>query len=384
MIVDPAVLPGLLLLAAELATLAAVGYVVVRVALRRDDDLSALAQGLVVGPALWGIVVNFVMYVVPGMAGAAVGWAVTLGLGAVLAWRSPTRPRPSARTLAGFAGAILVLGWAALASRQLLGIANPHVDLGLAATIRYGGFPVSLPWHPEAPAKYHYGVSLLAGLLAPPEGPNLAFVWELLGMYFWVGFALVVVTALRQRGRWVAALSLSPLMLSYGLHTIVWDSFSKVAGILWLPMPAGLPGVGLRDSLADIYWPAVEPAGSPLRSLPDVWMPAFPLGYALVFVVLAQAARATRPTWLSCLTLAGVVGFLGLLVTTLAPVVMVLWASLEALRFNRARQAGSATHDLAIRSIIGLVLAVLLLRFGGGALSELLHSGDSSSGLVWS
>ena len=52
--VDPAVLPGLLLLLAELAALAAVGYVVVRVALRQDDERMALAQGLVVGPALWG------------------------------------------------------------------------------------------------------------------------------------------------------------------------------------------------------------------------------------------------------------------------------------------------------------------------------------------
>ena len=36
-IVDPAVLPGLFLLAAELAVLAGIGYVVVRVALRQDD-----------------------------------------------------------------------------------------------------------------------------------------------------------------------------------------------------------------------------------------------------------------------------------------------------------------------------------------------------------
>ena len=50
MIVDPAVIPGLLILAAELAALAAVGYVVVRVALRQSDDRVALAQGLVVGP----------------------------------------------------------------------------------------------------------------------------------------------------------------------------------------------------------------------------------------------------------------------------------------------------------------------------------------------
>ena len=54
MIVDPAVLPGLLLLAAELGVLAAVGFVVARVALRQTDERMALAQGLVIGPALWG------------------------------------------------------------------------------------------------------------------------------------------------------------------------------------------------------------------------------------------------------------------------------------------------------------------------------------------
>ena len=381
MIVDPAVLPGLLLLAAELAALATVGFVVVRTALRQDDELSALAQGLVVGPALWGLIVNFVMYAVPGLAGAAVGWAVILMLGAALAWRSPARLRLPARTVAWFAAAVLVLGWAALASRQLLGSANPHTDLGLAASIRFGGFPVALPWHPETPAPYHYGASLLAGLLAPPTGPDLGFVWELAGVYAWVSFALVVVTALRRRGSWLAALLLAPLLLSYALHTFVWSDPSKVAGILWLPMPTGLPAAGLRASLADIYWPTVEPVGSPLGSLPDILKPAFPLGYALAFVVLAYAARSERATWLGSLTLAGLVGFLGLLVTTLAPVVMVLWAGLDALRLARTRAAGAAT--LALRSGAGLALAGLLLSFGGGALSVLLGGGVGSSGLVW-
>ena len=45
MTVDPAVIPGLLLLAAELLALAAVGYVVARVALRQTDDRLALGRG---------------------------------------------------------------------------------------------------------------------------------------------------------------------------------------------------------------------------------------------------------------------------------------------------------------------------------------------------
>ena len=120
MTVDPAVIPGLLLLAAELGVLAAVGYVVVRVALRQNDERVALAQGLVVGLALWGLITNFVLYAVPGMAGAAVGWGVTLVLGGVLAWRAPHSIWPHPRVAAGFMGAVLALFWMALASRQLL------------------------------------------------------------------------------------------------------------------------------------------------------------------------------------------------------------------------------------------------------------------------
>ena len=51
MTVDPTVIPGfLILLLAELSALTAVGFVVVRVALRQSDDRMALAQGLVVVP----------------------------------------------------------------------------------------------------------------------------------------------------------------------------------------------------------------------------------------------------------------------------------------------------------------------------------------------
>ena len=62
MTVDPSLVPGLLFLLAEFVALAAVGYVIVRTALRESDDRVALAQGLIVGPAIWGVVVNLVMY----------------------------------------------------------------------------------------------------------------------------------------------------------------------------------------------------------------------------------------------------------------------------------------------------------------------------------
>ena len=88
MTVDPAVVPGLLLLALELLALAAVGYVAARVALRQSDDRLALAQGLVIGLALWGLIVNFAMHLLPGLAGALAGWITVFGLGAGLAWHA--------------------------------------------------------------------------------------------------------------------------------------------------------------------------------------------------------------------------------------------------------------------------------------------------------
>ena len=168
MTVDPTVLPGLLLLAAELVALAAVGFVVVRVVLRQANDLAALAQGLVVGLALWGLVVSFVLYAVPGLAGALVGWIIVLAAGAGLAWRAGGSIAPQPRVAAGFAVMVLALFWIVLASRQLLTFPDPHIHLGLSASIRAGAYPPVLPWSPDLRAPYHYGEDIAAGA---PDAP---------------------------------------------------------------------------------------------------------------------------------------------------------------------------------------------------------------------
>ena len=87
MTVDPGVIPGILILAAELVALSVIGYIVARIALRQTDDRLALAQGLVIGLALWGLSVNFLLHLFPGMAGALAGWVVVLGLPAANAGR---------------------------------------------------------------------------------------------------------------------------------------------------------------------------------------------------------------------------------------------------------------------------------------------------------
>ena len=379
MTIDPAVIPGFLLLIAELIALAAVGFVVVRVALRQTDDRLALAQGLVVGLALWGLIVNVVMYAVPGLAGAVLGWGITLALGAGLAWRAPASLRLRGRTLAGFAIGVVALFWAALTSRQLLGIPDVTIHMGLAASIRAGGFPPELPWNPGMPAPYHYGLDLLVGLLTPPVGPDLAFVTEFLGAYIWMSFALLVITTLVQRGSWLVALPLAPLLLTAGawtlLHVPPWD-------ILLVPVPAGLPSAGLRASLADIYWPAVDlPWAGEFEALPNLFRPPFVLAYALAFVVLERAARTGRRSWLAGLTLAGLVGFASLLSTTLPPVVLALWIALEAAAFWSSRPLRNH-RAAAMRAAAGPVLAALLLAAGSGMVTRVL-TGEAGSGLIF-
>ena len=383
MTVDPAVLPGLLLLAAEIAALAAVGFVVARVALRQTDDRMALAQGLVVGPVLWGLIVNVVMHAVPGLAGAIVGWGITLALGTGLAWRAPDPIRPRPRVAAGFLVTALVMFWVALASRQLLGMLDPPIHLGLAAAFREGGFPPELPWNPGMPAPYHYGIDLLIGLLAPPVGPDLIFVIELLGAYAWTSFALVVVTALLRRAPAFVVLITAPLLLTAGAWTVV---FASPPSVLQIPFPAGVPAAGLRASLSDIYAPFIQLplSDGPFMGLADIWNPAFTLSYALVFVVLEQAARVGRRSWLEALTLAGLVGFAGLLSATLAPLLLVGWASLEVVRLAQCVRVGSLTREALLRSGVGLALGVILLGVGSGMLANILDgSGSSVFSLGW-
>ncbi len=377
MTVDPAVVPGFLLLLAELAALAVVGFIVARVVLRQADDRVALAQGLVVGPALWGLITNFVLYAVPGLAGAAVGWGLTLTLGAVLAWRAPKPIGPRPRVAAGFALAVLALMWVALASRQQLTISDPHVYLGVSAWMQAGGFPPEAPWNPGVLLPYHHATELLVGLLTPPVGPDLAFVSELLGVYGWTSFTLVVVTLLAARGSWRVALVLAPLLLTGGLWT--WAAVGP--GILQGPFPSGLPEAGLRASLAEIYWPtADQPWRRTEAVLPNVWKPQFPLAYALTIVVAERAAQGKRRSWRAHLTLAGLVGWIGLLSTTMAPVSLLLWAGLEAAPLGQAWRARALTWRAVVAPSAGLALAVALLLAGGGAFTGMLL-GSASPGL---
>ena len=361
MTIDPAIVPGLLLLGAELLTLAAVGFVVARVALRQTDDRLALAQGLVIGPAFWGLTANFVMYLLPGMAGAAAAWTITLVLAAWLARRAPSTLWVPPRTIAGFAVAVLALFWIFLAGRQLLSIVDASLHLGLAASIRAGGFPPAFPWHPGVPAPYNYGVDLLIGLLAPPFGPELPFMTELLGAYIWTSFAIVVATVLLRRGGWTGLLVLTPLLLTTGAWTLV-GFILPTPDILQTPVPTGMPSVGFRTSLASLYWPEVSLQWQTEfeASAPNIWKPQFPLAYAVAFSILERTMAREHSGVARHVVLAILLGFLGLVDEAVALVVLVLWVLSELERLVRVWPARFDRDVGALRAVFGPSLAALL------------------------
>ena len=373
MTVDPTVLPGLLLLALELLALAAVGFIVARVALRQADDRMALAQGMVIGPAVWGLTVNFILYLVPGRAGAIVGWVVVLALAFGLIKKASKTPIVSPRTIAGFLAASLAIFWIMLAARQLLKIPDPGIHLGLSSYIRAGGWPPATPWNPDFRVFYHHGVDLLIGLLAPPMGPNFVLVTELISAFIWTSSILVVATILLNRGGWTCALTLSPLLLTAGSWTLL-GYLNRVPNIIQMPVPTELNTVGLRASLAGLYWPDMdlrwhsEFDGAPA----NIWKPMFVLGYTLALVVLSHAADKRPRSLLATMTLASLTGFLGIVNAELAMIVIGLWCVLEAWRIIPQLTGQRVSQGGVARSVAGPLGSMLLLAVAGGVTTGLL------------
>ncbi len=371
---DPSIAPGLLLLALEILALSTVGFIVARVALRESDDRMALAEGLVIGPAIWGLIVNLILYVRPGLGGALIGWIITLVIGAALARHAPWRLRIPRRTLAGFASVTSVLFMVTLATRQLMKIPDPELHLGLAAYIRNGGWPPIASWIPDFNLYYHHGVDLLVALLAPPSGPNPAFMIELLGAYLWTSFALVVTTAMLNRGGWLSTLTVSPLLLTAGAWTLVGTVENHIPNILQIPIPGGVQAAGLRSSFADLIWP--EPPlswPSEFSGAPgNIWKPPFVLAYALAFIVLRHVTASGRRSRMTAPTLAALVGFLGIVSAEIALLVLGLWVMLDTVRIVSLPMDRRMAPTGLLRAAVGPGVAILLLAIGGGVLTGIL------------
>ena len=183
-----------------------------------------------------------------------------------------------------------------------------------------------------------------------------------------------MVTALLRRSSTFAVLAIAPLLLTAAAWGL-WNG--EPASVMEAPVPVGPPTAGLRASLMDIYWRAEQ--SHYFSVLANVSKPAFTMSYALVFVVLVHGARARRRSWLSVITLAALIGFLGLASSTLAPIALVLWAGLEAIHLIQSRRARSLRRSDAIRPASGLALAALLLLAGG--FSTLILDAPVTSGL---
>ena len=366
---DPTVIPGLMLLTVELLALAVVGYVVARAILGEDSHGLALAQGLVIGPTLWGLIVSFLLHIVPGMVGVLAGWMMCVVLGGGLAWRAQESLRVPFGTIAGFGLAWCAIFWVALAGRQLLTIPDAQLHLQLAATIGAGNWPPGLPWNPWLPVYYHYGADLLIGLLAPPFGPDFGLVTEVLGAYAWTALVLVVAALLWRHG-WISVVVL-PLVLTAGAWTLLGYTPEN---ILQAPVPTGIPAAGLRAALADIYWPAIRPDELPLTSPvqaspPNIWKPPFVLAYALTFVVLTWAASSRHRSWPAVLTISALIGFMGVIEESVALMTLALWVLVEAWHLLQAWRNRSVDRATLLRRTAGPAVAALLLVAGGGVIT---------------
>lgn len=370
MTVDPTVTLGLLLLALQLLALAAAGYVVARVALRQNDHLLALAQGLAIGMALWGLTANFVLHAVPGRAGALLTWVLLLTLSLWLGWRRREALPIDRGKAAGFAAGALMVFAVALAARQTLIVSDAFIRFGLAAPIQAGVWPPVLPWSPWQPVPYHYGTDMLVGLLAPPAGPDLAFTKEVLDAAAWTSLTLLVGVTVVRRGGWLGLVVFTPLLLTAG----AWIQLQGASpALLQLPMPSGLPDAGVRASLSEVYWPTREwpwPYPEPHAAPPNIWFFRFTLAYALALIVLERVTESTQPLpWQSSLTLAALVGFLGLTEEALALTILGLWGLIELFRIVRSRPKRAR---ILARAVAGVGSAGVLLALGGGVLTGML------------
>jgi len=224
--------------------------------------------------------------------------------------------------------------------------------------------------------------------LTPPSGPDLAFVNELLGAYIWTSLALVAMAFVYKHGGWVATVTLSPILLTAGAWTLFGSPNPPT--ILQIPVPAGAPEVGLRTALTELYWPSLElPFDTNFdASPPNSWRPSFPLAYTLAFIVLERIAAGGRRSWTSTVTLAALLGFVGLVDEPVALIGLGLWIAYELARILSTytalqRQPTEAGSQLAHRlrskpwpeilaAAAGPTLAVVLLAASGGFVTGFL------------
>ena len=173
---------------------------------------------------------------------------------------------------------------------------------------------------------------------------------------------------------------LAPLVLTAGTWTLL---ISEPPALLKVLVPSGLPEAGLRATLGSVYWPTLEMPGawSPYYETPppNIWKPPFPLAYAMALVVLERVAARADHRWLGRVTLALLIGFLGLVEETVALTVLGLWLLLALLTTVKDRSGRLTPRTDLRRTFAGPMLALLLLAVGGGPLTGVLTGGLGGS-----
>ena len=381
---DPTILPGLLILSLQIVSLMISGYIIARISLRQSDRRLALAQGMLIGPALWILIANFLLHIIPGLAGGYISWGLLVALALALAWKHLNDLWSTPRCLLGFIVAAIPVFWLALASRQLLHIPDEQIHIAIASTIRFGSHPPILAWNPHVPLSYHYGTDMMIGLSTPPIGPDIALVTEILGAYLWTSFVLLVLALLLRLKSLACVVALAPLLLTTGAWTLVW--WTTAPDILRIPIPIGDLNSELLDDLRDIYWPpAKSPQTWPTEATPpNIWKPPFLLAYALAIVILERVIAIRNQGWHPRAVLAGLIGFLGLVEEAVALSLLGLWTIFVAHEFLQVRGTVSINRRLIASLASGPALSMLLLIGGGGILTALLTGrAERSLSLGW-
>ena len=353
---------------AQLLILSAAGAGVIRSVWPNVAPNVARSAGLIAGPALFGAVTAFAMYLVPGTAGVAAGWAVVLAVAIGVAWRQGLPPK----TLLPewhFGVLWLVVFVIALAARQQYWIPDAMVHAPLSASLLAGTFPPQFPWTPDVPAIYHFLPELVIGALNVGLGPGLALTTEILGAFVAAALAVLVVAAAADLGasRLTMALVL-PLLLSPGLWTLVL--FVDRPAAVQMPIPVGVPEAGLRAALGSLYVPDIGSAATtPVAAAPpNIINPHFIWSHGLAMTLALLAIARARHRLTGALVLALLISALSAIDETVFVAVLLALGGYAAVSVLRDRRHWRRQGPLLMALASGTGLAVVQ----GGVLTDLL------------
>ena len=356
---------------AQLLILSAAGTGIIRSVWPHLAPDVARAAGLLTGPALFGAVTAFGMYLTPGAVGIAIGWAVVLALAVGVARRHRLPPKT---LLPGWRFGVLWLAVfvIALAARQQYWIPDAMVHTPLSASLMAGAFPPRFPWTPDVPAIYHFLPELAIGALNVGFGPGLALTTEILGAFVAAALAVLVVAAAADLGasRLTMALVL-PLLLSPGLWTLV--VFSDRPAAVQVPIPVGVPAAGLRAALESLYVPDLASAATaPVEAAPpNIINPHFIWSHGLAVTVALLATARARHRLAGVVVLALLISALSAIDETVFVALLLALGGYAAVCVLRDRRHWRRHTPLLMALASGAGLAVVQ----GGVLTDvLLHA----------